>query len=180
MSILLASDFHLGHRRIIEYCDRPFKSVEAMDITIIRWLRETVSPVDILMFLGDFSFGGSKRRKKYSEIIFDMQCGFTFIKGNHDGSATSIMRDFDLSEVHNFIEMDHAGYKMILIHNPRDVKNPEKYDIIFHGHTHNSTPKFDGKYVNMCVEHWDYKPVKLETVIKEWEKYIEETKRCSS
>ncbi len=36
------SDFHLGHRNIIRYCDRPFHSTDEMDEAIIENLNSRV------------------------------------------------------------------------------------------------------------------------------------------
>jgi calcineurin-like phosphoesterase family protein len=35
-NIWFTANFHFGHNNIIRYCDRPFRSVEEMDQTIVE------------------------------------------------------------------------------------------------------------------------------------------------
>jgi calcineurin-like phosphoesterase family protein len=42
------ADFHFGHNNIIRYCNRPFRSVEEMDQTILERLNASVKPNDTL------------------------------------------------------------------------------------------------------------------------------------
>ena len=35
INVWFTSDFHLGHRNIIPYCNRPFDSIDDMDATIL-------------------------------------------------------------------------------------------------------------------------------------------------
>lgn len=51
--IWFTADFHLSHKNIIKYCNRPFKNIEEVDNSIIRNLKESVKSDDILYFLGD-------------------------------------------------------------------------------------------------------------------------------
>jgi calcineurin-like phosphoesterase family protein len=53
-NIWCTADFHFGHSNIIRYCNRPFRSVEEMDQSILDRLNASVKANDILYFLGDF------------------------------------------------------------------------------------------------------------------------------
>ena len=52
-NVWFTADFHFGHNDIIRYCNRPFRSVEEMDQTILDRLNASVKANDILYFLGD-------------------------------------------------------------------------------------------------------------------------------
>ena len=60
-NIWFTADFHLGHKNIIRYCNRPFETVEEMNHTILERLNACVKANDILYFLGDFCIGPKAR-----------------------------------------------------------------------------------------------------------------------
>ena len=51
------ADTHFSHQKIIEYCNRPFKSLWEMDHNLIKLWNESVSNKDYVFMLGDFAFG---------------------------------------------------------------------------------------------------------------------------
>lgn len=63
------ADFHFGHNNIIRYCNRPFRSVEEMDQTILERLNASVKPNDTLHFLGDFCIGSKARVLEHRKHI---------------------------------------------------------------------------------------------------------------
>lgn len=52
-----SADLHLGHHQIIDYCNRPFATVEQMNETIIARWNERVAPEDTAWLLGDVALG---------------------------------------------------------------------------------------------------------------------------
>ena len=76
------SDFHLGHRNIIRYCNRPYRSTEEMDAAILENLNGRVRQNDILYFLGDFCMGGPSQAARYRDRVV---CRHIHVdEGNHD------------------------------------------------------------------------------------------------
>ena len=57
LNVWFTADFHLGHKNIIRYCNRPFDTVEEMNRTILERLNSLVKANDILYFLRDFCIG---------------------------------------------------------------------------------------------------------------------------
>lgn len=78
-----SSDWHLGHKNIIEYSKRPFSSAEEMDATIIRNIISVVKPGDTLWFLGDFGMGNLDKLISYINRLPNY-IYLNALKGNHD------------------------------------------------------------------------------------------------
>ena len=53
------ADPHFGHKRIIEFCKRPFVSMAEMNVKIIGNFQSRVQPDGDLRIVGDVAFGHS-------------------------------------------------------------------------------------------------------------------------
>jgi predicted phosphohydrolase len=81
----LISDFHLDHGNIIDYCDRPFGSVEAMNETLVERWNTAVGSDDEVLYGGDLTI-----RSSAAALLnwFDELNGeVVFLLGNHDGTV---------------------------------------------------------------------------------------------
>lgn len=155
------SDTHFGHRAIIDYCKRPFSSVEEMDAEIISRWNESVRNNDEVFFLGDFGFGSVE----YLSGICSRLNGFKVcVRGNHDRSATCMKRiGFDLVVEAATIRI--AGANVLLRHEPRSSAAPNA--LVMHGHVHcEGKPFFVDGQICMCVELWNYRPVSESVIFK--------------
>lgn len=86
------ADFHLGHKNIIRYCNRPFDSVEAMNCAILERLNTAVRANDVLYFLGDFCIGPKARAL---ELRREIRCKKIFaVPGNHDKDTRKLTQEF--------------------------------------------------------------------------------------
>ena len=79
--IFFTSDTHFGHSKIIDYCKRPFSSIEEHDKTLIQNWNNVVGQDDTVFHLGDFAYGNSQF---VSNIIKRLNGNIILIKGNHD------------------------------------------------------------------------------------------------
>lgn len=79
--IFFTSDTHFGHSKIIDYCKRPFSSIEEHDKTLIQNWNNTIGQDDTVFHLGDFAYGNSQF---ISNIIKQLNGNIILIKGNHD------------------------------------------------------------------------------------------------
>lgn len=79
--IFFTSDTHWHHGRIIQYCDRPFSSVQEMDHALIQIWNKTVGENDIVFHLGDFAFAD---KSKWRQICNALNGEKYLIQGNHD------------------------------------------------------------------------------------------------
>lgn len=79
--IFYTSDLHLGHKNILNYEKRPFKTVEEMDNFLIGAWNCVVGRDDTVYVVGDFSLKGAK---KVIDYIDNLNGNIFFINGNHD------------------------------------------------------------------------------------------------
>ena len=78
-----AGDLHLGHRKVIDFDNRPFKDVEDMNLQIINNINRVVGKDDTLTFVGDISF--TLKPEELRNLILKIKCkNLILIKGNHD------------------------------------------------------------------------------------------------
>jgi calcineurin-like phosphoesterase family protein len=158
--IFLISDLHLGHANIIRYCARPFffSDIREMDHVLIKNWNYTISPDNLVYYLGDLRYGrdgdsaGYYRNKLRGRI--------TFIQGNHDirepgGQPLTIL--------------EHGGLRFCLVHDPADA--PERFEgWVIHGHHHNNNLRsypfvnFECRRINVSAEVLGYVPVTLDHI----------------
>lgn len=161
MKIWITSDHHFSHANIINYCNRPFPSVNMMNVRMmnaimkLKW-NEIVSKYDMVIYLGDFALCGQVElcnlRKSLNGTII-------IIKGSHDRSKRQ------LAEA-GFIVGGNPMYidNYILSHVPLADSEIPKGMINIHGHIHEKATS--GERINICVEHTNYYPVELKKVMR--------------
>ena len=117
-NIFFTSDLHLGHANVIEYCDRPFASVEEMDGAIRKNWNGVISDKDIVFILGDFCFGSRQTWRYHLDNLHGLKY---LIEGNHDKSVPSDMF-IEVSQLRNLIiygdDEIPDGQRMTLCHYP--------------------------------------------------------------
>lgn len=147
MTIFFTADTHFGDAGIIKSCNRPFKTVEEMNKTLIDNWNSLVRKEDIVYHLGDFGDTG---------FLNKLSGNMIFIRGNHD--PLTIPLEFtrikllgqDLDED---VDLMHDPVLSILGYS----------EISFHGHVHTLWKYLctkDGKVlVNVGTDVWNFKPV---------------------
>lgn len=140
MKTFIISDTHFNHKNIIEYTNRPFKSVEEMNERMTDLWNKTVKPEDFVIHLGDFALGYFPLHTLNGTKIL--------IKGNHDSNLTKKQFDYVFSSK---VQLD----RLILSHKP--VLDLPRDFINYHGHIHEKTMQ-DFNYINCSVEHTLYSP----------------------
>ena len=157
INIWYTGDNHFCHARIIEYCNRPFSSVNVMDSTMIKRWNEVVKEGDIVYHVGDFGLGSYDKLKE----IFDRLRGRkVIIIGNHDRSATSLRKmGWEVHKQPFVLDND-----IVLTHNPIVDSSIKTYQYILRsiinicGHVHEKWKRKGNSY-NVGVDVWKFKPV---------------------
>ena len=75
------SDIHFGHKNIIKYSKRPYKSIDDMTEGLIKRWNNKVGYEDTVYVLGDMFYG---IKLDYEKIINRLNGKKILIKGNHD------------------------------------------------------------------------------------------------
>lgn len=73
------SDEHYGHIRILEYCRRPFSTIEEMDAILIINHNKVVKDGDMVIHAGDFCLHSDAQK-----YIKELRGKHIFLKGSHD------------------------------------------------------------------------------------------------
>ena len=169
--IFLTADTHYSHHKVIEYCNRPFSSVEEMNEALIANWNRVVKPIDTIYHLGDFALCKpaqaieiAKRLNGHKHLIF----------GNHDKSLRK-SKEFldlwestqDLKEIKVSDETALTGArKIVMCHYPLLTWNGSSYlNFSTHGHCHGNL--FDDPHALRCdvgVDCWNYTPVSFEQI----------------
>lgn len=161
--VYFIADTHFSHENIIKYCDRPFKTLEEMNETLINNWNSIVDKDDIVYHLGDFTIDYDNLDK----LINRLNGKIYLISGNHEGKSIKFYSDIGLTVLPTKTKLDE--YKIILSHKPLDNNLIPKGYINVHGHIHNAplTENFD-KNTHYCisVERTNYKPITIEEIIK--------------
>jgi len=149
MRYFFTSDTHFGHKNILKYTNRPFKSVEEMDEELIRRWNATVTPDDTVIHLGDFSLKGN-----VNKYLKQLNGNIIWIKGNHDNKP--IIQD---------MVIEYGGHHWHLAHDPKDCEG--EFNLCGHVHTLWKFKKEKGKtFINVGVDQWDFQPITIKQILE--------------
>ena len=135
---------------------------------ILSNYKKCVKPNDTFIFLGDLYDARTIFDMKLVPKIFDIK-GLKghkiMIKGNHDVNTTQFYLDLGFDEVY---EKTYNIGNIVFSHEPIEVNSDE---INIHGHIHFSETYWgmeSTNHLDAYVEHYDFKPVKINDIINEY------------
>lgn len=154
----------VSHKKIIEYCNRPFSSVEEMNIAIIENWNKVIKSEDRVFMCGDFALCG---KDKIIEIGNKLKGRKILILGNHDGASLSTYYNAGFEMVSRFPIFFEE--KFIISHKP--IPNINYINI--HGHLHQKNiedcvdfNKGEYPYINISVDQTNFYPVSFEKIVE--------------
>lgn len=169
MTDYFTSDWHLDHTAVIEFCNRPFRTVDKMNKALIRNTNNVVGPKDRLFILGDFCWLGPQNKEVIRRHINKINGRKILILGNHDRLHAMDYVEFGIESVHtSYVYDSYYPYGQILLaHDPSlsNVWPRNKY--MFCGHVHDLF-QMCGNVMNVGVDVWDYKPVSLHELLERY------------
>lgn len=172
--IFFTADHHFGHRNIIQYCNRPFKSVDDMDTAMIQRWNQKVLPQDTVYHLGDFTLATLSRALG---IFPNLNGKIYIIPGGHDHwlkeygkkdfNPTIYSRSGNIVEIMpHYVEIGVDDKFVVLLHTPIESWERKHYGSIhLHGHQHGNNTKMENRW-DVGVDNWNFYPVSLDEIIK--------------
>ncbi len=174
--IFLTSDWHLGHANIASPNTsnwktgyRNFNDVPHMNDVIINTINDIVPPDGIIMFLGDFSFGGHQNIPDYRRRI---NCQtIHLVRGNHDQHIDKY-KDF-FSSITDKWEGSLNNQPFVLCHYAMRVwLGSHKGFYHAYGHSHSSLEHCaHGRSMDVGIDNAyklteEYRPFTVEEVVR--------------
>ena len=155
-SVWFTTDFHLGHKNIIRYCNRLLDTVEEMNRTIVERLNTLVKTNDILYFLGDFCIGPKARAVQLRREIRWKK--IFAVPGNHDKDTRKLTQEF--SWLDNLAEVSINGQRIVLCHYAMRVWNHSSHGAWhLYGHPHGRLANLDNSLsMDVGVDTHDFRP----------------------
>lgn len=135
MSNFYISDWHYGHKNILAYDNRPFKTIEEMNEALVARWNEAVSPGDRVFVLGDMFWCNEDCA---APILQSLNGEKVLVLGNHDTYKKQAFRS-QFSRITEYLEAKDGGKNVVLCHYPIPCfKNHFHGWYHLYGHVHNS------------------------------------------
>ena len=187
-NLFFTSDTHYGHTNICrattrwtdaDNVTRDFKSLDHMNDTIVNNINEVVGENDILIHLGDFSFGGFDNISEFRNRIICKN--IHLVLGNHDHHIERNKDDIQrlFTSVNHYINLDLRRpspfkkgemdkFKFVLMHFPIASWDGMNDNVIhLHGHVHLPPHQriAEGKAMDVGVDGNNMEPLVLGEVL---------------
>lgn len=170
--IFATSDLHLGHNRDFVWEKRGFHNVDEMNRALIKNWNEIVNEDDDVYLLGDVMLGNNEVG---INLLKQLNGHLHIIIGNHDTSSRIALYKscMNVLEVEAAKYLKYGKYTFFLTHYPCLTGNGEKHlsecIINLYGHTHQTTPYFEGnpQLYNVGVDAHHCAPVLIDDIIED-------------
>lgn len=164
MAIYFTADQHFYHGNVINFCNRPFDSVEEMNEGLITHFNRWVGKKDTTYHLGDFAWRNSLMT--YVKLFERLNGRHFLVPGNHDKKnldEQSYLGD-NVEVLPLMVDLKLEGHHLLLSHYP--IESFPKNRINLHGHSHGKAPALKRR-ADVGVDCWGMRPVSLEGAV-EW------------
>ena len=163
--VFFSSDWHLGHRNVLQYDSRPFNNIDDHDRLIIdNWNYRLINTGNIGFLLGDFALTNERKLDEYAAQIAGT---VYYVQGNHDHKKDLkiLGRYFEILAPLQEVEIN--GQLIVLCHYCMMVWN-KSHRGSWHlfGHSHGNLGDLDGKRIDVGINNWNYTPVELDLITK--------------
>lgn len=175
-TVHLMSDPHAFHKNIAygssvwpeKRGTRPFDNEVIMTEVIADNINKVVMPQDVLITLGDWSFGGVENIRRFREMI---NCNTIItLLGNHDHHSDKQEFRYCFERILQYNECRVGKQLLVMMHYPILSWNEiGRGSIMAFGHCHGNLPKslVKGRMKDMSMECINYTPQELGSFIDE-------------
>lgn len=169
--IYYTSDLHLGHANVIHHCNRPFETVDDMDVALIANWNKRIQAEDTVYIVGDLFF---RNKLAAGDYLKKLNGNKILIVGNHDHTWMSqVNLDRAFASVVNLMTIKDGETSVVLCHYPMlSWRGSSRGSLMVHGHIHNNTNADYWPYLqshtnilNAGVDVNNYMPVTLDELI---------------
>jgi len=170
--------YHPGVCRFVRYDGsplRPWDNAEEMSEQMIQWYNELVHPDDRVYILGDVAMN----RRALDMSVHRLNGRKILVKGNHDTDKLSYYSQY-FDDIRAYVVK--KGF--IMSHIPIHPASLSRWSLNIHGHLHSNVVRvgddftddydadvskfpIDSRYKCVSVEHTNYRPIDLDTILKE-------------
>ena len=160
--LMITSDLHLGHKNIHKFRSQ-FETAEEHHEFVFENLAMNINKADSLILLGDIAFD-----HYWLQRVADINCKKkTLICGNHD--TENKIKMIDLCGAYDEVQALMSKRNVWFSHCPIHPDQFRGKTLNIHGHLHDKVVMGDAyqdfRYLNVCVEHTDYKPISFADLI---------------
>lgn len=185
MTTWFSSDIHFGHKNIIEFCNRPWETVDEMNEGIIENFNRFISPEDTLILVGDLCMG---RKDDTIPLLGRINGTKIVVPGNHDPMHPAHeKRDWKRAEwtaryyneggtracaIDTYLPLGNTEVKVCHFPYYGDSGDEERFseyrpvdngNWLIHGHVHDAW-RVNGRQINVGMDAWGMMPVHLDTI----------------
>lgn len=158
--VFFISDLHLGHKSVIKFGKRDYKSLDEMNASSVSEWNSVVTKRDKIFVLGDVAWT-NQALKLYSKMNGQKH----LIMGNHDNKFLKS----ELSKYFYKISGVLRYKKCILTHIPIHPSEFHRWRYNIHGHLHGNKID-DPRYINVNVDTIrSFRPLEFTELIKQHE-----------
>lgn len=166
MKYWFTSDIHFCHANIIQYCNRPFSSIDEMNQALIERWNARVGPNDTVYLLGDVAFGPPA---KSIPLLRALNGTIHLIAGNHDHKHLRNQlwrsRFASVNDIRNVTLNTPVGKRTIVMCHFPLLEWDGYYRGAWHvhGHCHGSRPPQQGiPRLDVGIDCHNWAPISLE------------------
>jgi calcineurin-like phosphoesterase family protein len=163
--VWFTSDTHFGHANILDFCNRPFSTVQEMNEALVENWNSVIGKGDRIYHLGDVAWlGKDLKQDEASKYLHALKGDKYLIKGNHDSPPILKM---GWNQIYDYKEIKIEGQHIVMSHFPMLTwHRAHKGSWMLHGHCHGGVNELnaDSPRLDVGSDNFDYTPINFSQI----------------